>query len=299
MDFESLARKNDIESLGLKYAYGRAIMEQTKKETSYPCKSISVIIPSRLERTPLGKLWLEDAIQSIMNQSIRTNIDIEIIVGVDVSSNINDIPKLPVRIVKSVGNSQAQALNAALSVSQGEVITFLEDDDLWHPKKLDEGMIALTNFDFISSNQLEFVIDYNGLRIFQKINDYATPSGWMMRRNLFENIGGFDEHFKYHLDSEWLGRLNQSSAKRCHMVEMSCPARSFESSVNNRHKLANILYQSPLGSCIWNTSEDHPLVYRAVHLKSGMGQIASDPEIRKISDAEHKLIHDKNKNNPW
>lgn len=300
MNFESLVKEINPESFELKYSYGRAIMAQAKKETKYPCKSLSVVIPSRLQKNPVGKFWLEDAVESIMNQSINYNLDIEIIVGVDNDSDLDAVPKLPhVKYVRSNGKSQAHALNSAILLARGEVITFLEDDDIWHPKKIDEGMIALNHFDFISSNQLEFIVDSNGLRLFQKINEYPIPSGWMMKRDLFNHIGAFDTDFKYHLDSEWIGRLNQFGATRCHMVEMGCPAASLESVIKNRSKLGIIMYQSALGSCLWSTKENHPLVYRATHPGSGMSKIATDVEAGKISSEEHRMIHEVNKMNPW
>lgn len=299
MQFESLTNKNNSESLSLKYAYGRALAAHAKTYKSYPSRSLSVIIPSRLQKNPLGKFWLEDTVQSIMNQSVYENLDIEIIVGVDSDSDLESLPDWThFKIVKSRGKSQAEALNAAAEVATGEIIAFIEDDDLWHPRKLHDGLIALNCFDFVSSNQLEFIVDSNGLKLFQGINEYATPSGWMMRRELFNKIGFFDPSFRYHLDSEWLGRLNQSGAKRCHMVEHGCQTHHVELLMHYRNRLAMLFHQSPTGSCIWNTNHDTPLVFRATHPGSGMSQIASDSVINKISLEEHRLIHEKYKNNP-
>lgn len=297
MEFESLITDKNIEALALKHAYGRSIAARAKKITEYPYQSMSVIIPSRLDRNPVGKLWLEDAVASIYNQNIRYNLGIEIIVGVDEDAEILDLPNI--KFVRSKGKSQACALNAAIEIAQGEVIAFLEDDDVWGPRKIDEGMIALNTFDFVSSNQMEFILDSNGLKLYQRINEYPTPSGWMMPRELFNQIGVFDESYKYHLDSEWLGRLNKSDMNRCHMVEKNCPSDSIHSIIIHRMRLSHIMNISNLGSCIWNTNEEYPLVYRATHVGSGMNKISTDREANKISMEEHRRIYEVNKINPW
>lgn len=297
LDIESLLKVTNAEAFALKYAYGRALAAQVKKRVHYPYKSVSVIIASRLQRDPTGRLWLERALGSIFCQSVRSNLDIEIIVGVDEDAEVPE--NRNIKVVKSEGKSQAHALNAAVSVAQGEVLAFLEDDDVWHAKRLDEGLIALGGFDFVSSNQLEYIVDVNALRLYQNINDYATPSGWMLKRDLFNKIGPFDVSYKYHLDTEWLGRLNRFGATRCHMVEKGCLASSSDMIVRHRTKLAVIMYQSAIGSCLWNSYEDNPLVYRALHPESGMGQIANNMEAAIQSQNEHRRIKEVNKTNVW
>lgn len=299
MDIESLLQDGNSEAFSLKYAYGRSLAARAKTKTEYPYSSVSVIIPSRLDRNPLGKLWLDDAVKSIVSQEVRYNLNIEVIIAVDSDADTSVVEIQNLKFAKSDGKSQASALNAGIKMATGDVISFLEDDDIWHPKKLDESLIALNSFDFVSSNQMEFIMDSNGLRLFQKINEYPTPSGWMMTREKFNEIGIFDVAYKYHLDTEWLGRLNRSEMTRCHMVEKYCPSKSIFSVLEHRMRLSHVMLLSSIGSCIWNTNEDHPLVYRAVHPGSGMDKIATDEQANKISTEEHRRIHDVNKNHPW
>lgn len=298
MYFESLAEEKTPEGLALKLAYGNAIMAKTMKKITYPCKSVSVIIPSRLAKNPLGKYWFEDAVESILKQNIRSELTIEALVCCDEDSETLNYQN--VTFIKSKTKSQAGALNAGLDAAQGEVITFLEDDDTWHPKRLDYSIVALNTFDFVSCNQLEFIVDKSGIKIFQNINDCATPSGWMVKRDYFNQIGKFDESFKWHLDTEWLGRLNRAGAKRCHFVEKGCQLNSMDSIIGTRSRLAQMMYNSSLGSAIVNTAEEYPLVFRATHEGSGMSKIATDSEANKLSLEEHSRIRKMNNGvNPW
>ena len=88
----------------------------------------------------------------------------------------------------------------------GDYIAFLEDDDLWSPDFLAVALNTLQQFDFVSSTQIDMSVDGQ----VQRISDFPTPSGWVMKRRTLETVGVFDEAYRWHLDSEWLGRLGDS-----------------------------------------------------------------------------------------
>ena len=220
-------------------------------------ESVSIIIPSRKRNSQLK--FLETAVASINKQSVADRLELSIIVGVDKGDMLDDdvCSMLGVRCVESQFKTQAHALNAASANVDSDYIAFLEDDDQWMPHFLEIALMAIKRADFVSSTQLEHDENNNILRI----NDYPTPSGWFMRTTTFRKVGDFDTDYIFHLDNEWLGRLNKSGAKRIHLVESTAP-NDIDYAQQVRPWLANVL-MSANGLCkLARHSSPLPLIKR-------------------------------------
>ncbi|MFW6096863.1 MAG: glycosyltransferase [Chloroflexota bacterium] len=110
---------------------------------------VTVIIP-----TFNRSAWLKEAVYSVANQTF-TNI--ELIVADDGSDD--DTPEIvsqfpyPVRHLRLAHSGRPSVVrNRALDASRGDLVAFLDDDDLWVPEKLEE-QVAL----FERRPQLDFV----------------------------------------------------------------------------------------------------------------------------------------------
>lgn len=252
---------------------------------------ISVICPSRLAVNPVshpqdGKpnLWLDRALCSVSYQAVA-DVEFEIIVGTD--SIFTDAP--PQRFsdggVKFAmgGVGQSRALNAAVRLSTGEVLAFIEDDDVWSNDKIATQLPFLRNYDMVTCNQRE-IDEYAN---FIRINDFATPSGWIMRRETFDRVGFFDETFKYHLDTEWLGRANDEKITRCHLVE---DGHSPTDWLQNVKRFSDVIETRGI---------TEPLVSRLVNPNGGMSTIAKSATAREISQREHDIMFDRFGMVPW
>jgi len=249
---------------------------------------IAVVIPSRLAPNPLaegGRLYLHRAVSSVRRQTVASAHEIKIVVGLS-----HPAPPTPsidgVQYVVAVQPGQAMALNAAVaSAVPFDALAFLEDDDHWADKRLEYGLAALAQgFDFVSSNQREVDVEGN----FVRVNDFATCSGQIMTRACWEAVGPFDPSFKWHLDTEWLGRLNASGRKRLHLVEHGAD-------VNPRPWLRNVMQFSKAAT----TTEREPLVTRTVNPEGGMARIAKDPIAAAESQDEHRRMFEKFGGYPW
>ncbi len=242
----------------------------------------SILIPSRLEGPGEGKLFLETAVASIRAQKLASPP--QILVGID--AGVTPPPglaeRLGVTFVSSGGRSQAEALNAAASRMEGDNVAILEDDDEWNPDFLTIATQALQQFDFVSSTQLE-VTDHGVVRI----NDFPTPSGWVMRRDVWDKVGGFDLAYRWHLDNEWLWRLSQSAVRWAHLAEASAPF-NLEVARGVRPQLAEVLSQGPVTLIRHNSP--WPLVIRLVHPQSGMQRILNTPDLGAQSRAEEERL---------
>ena len=173
-------------------------------------------------------------------------------------------------------------------------MAILEDDDQWASQFLERAIAALEKVDFVSSTQLEVTSD----EVVIRINDFPTPSGWVMKRKTWELVGGFDERFRWHLDNDWLGRLSEKRVSRAHLVEATAPiAPQFVQAM--RPWLANCLRLG--GSSIQLVRHDQPwpLVKRLVHAESGMQKIAKHAAFFAESQVEQHALTQRFGRIPW
>jgi len=259
-------------------------------------ESLLVIIPSRLQRGADGDLMLRKAIASVLRQSAASLFDIDLVIGVDPGAAVPADLDLPwtVRFVEAGAPSQAAALNAAARSLDHSYLAILEDDDEWHPEFLGLAIEALKCADFVSSTQLE--VDTRGENV--SIFDFPTPSGWVMRRAVWERVGPFDEAYHFHLDNEWLGRLAEAGARRSHFIEATAPVEAARVAVM-RPDLHRVVTQGGPSSTLLRHHVPIPLVRRAVHPGSGMHAVRTDPEAQGRFQEEYAKLRQRYGHVPW
>ena len=165
---------------------------------------VSVVIPT-YNRLPRVK----DAIDSVLKQTYR---DFKLWV-VDDGSTDGTGESLrvfgnKVKYISQDNSGVSAARNLGLRVSRGKYVAFLDSDDLWEPRKLEiqvRWMEANPQFPLsytdevwirrgIRVNPKKRHAKYSGW-IFEKCLPLCiiSPSSVLMKRALFEEIGGFDE----------------------------------------------------------------------------------------------------------
>ena len=258
--------------------------------------SVSVVVPSRLEKSKRGGYFLEAAVKSIRAQTTAPSVQIQIVVGVDkgMSAPPDLSSDLGVEIAEGSGCSQAAALNAALARADGEYVAILEDDDQWRPEFLGLALAALAQAEFVSSTQLE--VNEAGQVV--RINDFPTPSGWIMRRETLQALRGFDESYRWHLDNEWLGRLAERGCSRIHLVEATAPV-TLEDTAQVRPWLHSVLRQGGPSVRLVRHNLTVPLVQRLVHHGAGTQRIARDAAFRAESKSENARLTQRFGRVPW
>ena len=169
---------------------------------TYPL--VSVIIPT------YNRGWIvRDAIDSVLGQ---TYADFELIVVDDGSTDrtpqILDAYGERLRVIRQANQGVSAARNRGIGDSSGPLIALLDSDDIWLPRKL------AVQVDFFKKNpaalicQTEEIWIRNGLRvnpgkkhrkpsgmIFEPSLELClvSPSAVMVRRELIEKVGLFDE----------------------------------------------------------------------------------------------------------
>ena len=165
---------------------------------------VSVIIPT-YNRWPM----LGEAVESVLAQTAG---DYELIVVDDGSTDetrcrLADYgSRLTVLTQRRRGVSAARNLGA--SRASGGYLAFLDSDDLWHPKKLQRQLDFMERSPEVEICQTDEIWIRNGVRVNPRRRHrkpsgdifraslelcLVSPSAVMMRRELFERLGGFDE----------------------------------------------------------------------------------------------------------
>ena len=165
---------------------------------------ISVIIPA-YNRARL----LAEAIDSVLAQ---THSDFELIVVDDGSTD--DTPSLldgygaGIRVFRQVNRGVSAARNEGIRMARGELIAFLDSDDLWLPEKLSAQTAFFNAHPESRICQTEEIWIRNGVRVNPRRRHrkptgdiflpslqlcLVSPSAVMLRRELFQEIGLFDE----------------------------------------------------------------------------------------------------------
>ncbi len=204
---------------------------------------VSVIIPLYQCEKYIGA-----AIESVLAQSFT---DHEIIVIDDGSTDsggriASSFPR--VKYFRKKHSGIAEARNLALSKAKGELIAFLDADDLWTPDKLEL--------------QVSYLREHPDCSIvfcrYQNFTDIAEPdlnerqkqvmekeiplclTAACIRKDLFSTYGLFNESYAFGEDTEWLARLQVSLVDLDHKIDKALYLRRIhENNISITHKGMN------------------------------------------------------------
>jgi GT2 family glycosyltransferase len=168
--------------------------------------TVSVIIPT-FNRWPL----VGEAIESVLAQTFS---DFELIVVDDGSTDgtIAELSKFGSRLclLSQPNRGVSAARNFAVRHARGRYLAFLDSDDLWLPQKLAIQTAFMKHNPSVQICQTEEIWIRNGVRVNPKAKHrkpsgdvfipslelcLVSPSAVMLTRELFEQVGGFDENF--------------------------------------------------------------------------------------------------------
>lgn len=195
-----------------------------------PAPTVSVIVTTR-DRPAL----LADALASVAAQAFAP---LEVRLADDGERTVVDaLPELPLLELTALAVGAGQpgaARNAAARGARGEVLAFLDDDDLWRPDHLGGLVRAFADpevgFAWRDSVVVRERVRPDGVREAlesamlasdwdedrMRTDDYLPPSAWGVRRELFERLGGFDESFAS--SEDWDFALRAARATRVRRV---------------------------------------------------------------------------------
>lgn len=196
---------------------------------------ISIIIPSFNQ----GK-FIEETIRSILLQNYPA-LEIIVIDGGSNDETAEVIEKYALWLtywVSEKDSGQANAINKGLAVARGEIVKWLNSDDLLLPGALDQLALAYNEHrnSFFVSPVEHFLDGTNKSRVFepQNVTHKELVEFWSGRvawndpgtfytRNIINTVGVIDENYRYSFDYEFVLRVS----KQCEVVYLKKPAAAF------------------------------------------------------------------------
>jgi glycosyltransferase involved in cell wall biosynthesis len=169
-----------------------------------PTLAVSVVIPTHNRAGMVG-----EAIESVLNQDFP---DYEVIVVDDGSTD--DTPDIlcsfggRIEVIRQENRGVSAARNRGIHCASGELIAFLDSDDLWLPGKLAAQVEFFQHHPDAVICQTEEIWVRNGRRVNPGFRHkkrsgmifepslalcLVSPSAVMIRRKLFDTVGVFDE----------------------------------------------------------------------------------------------------------
>ena len=174
---------------------------------------VSVIVPIHN-----GERFLGEALDSVGAQDYD---NVEVIVVDDGSTDGG--PSLArardVVLIRQDQRGAGSARNAGIDLARGEILAFLDQDDVWMPSKLRRQVEVLTTHpeSICLAQQTYFLEDgaiapaWFGKPELLLAADHAgwAPSCLAVRRSTFDRVGRFDARLRHISDVDWFSRAAQ------------------------------------------------------------------------------------------
>jgi glycosyltransferase involved in cell wall biosynthesis len=169
--------------------------------------------------------YLAEALDSILSQ---TQPITEIIVVDDGSTDAT--PEVAAkyshstRYIRQENRGPAAARNAGLQAATGDLIAFLDADDIWHPEKIMQQMLALEADPgagiCLAQVQNFWIPELAHERERLKDHPFAQPivgyvcQALLARREVFEKVGNFDQTLRIGEDTDWFTKIRSAGIRQ-------------------------------------------------------------------------------------
>lgn len=192
----------------------------------------SVVIPTFNRRE-----WLAHALASVISQTVRAH---EIIIVDDGSTDgtseildefVRQHPDMRILVVRQDNRGPSSARNAGMKLASGDFIAFLDDDDIWLPKKMERQLAALEAEPTIAllGSATDTLKLFGGSRLFRirewnllYRNYFLTPSV-IARKDAILKSGGFPEDMRHCEDyALWMKIASKHKCAFLNEVLVSC-----------------------------------------------------------------------------
>jgi glycosyltransferase involved in cell wall biosynthesis len=176
---------------------------------------VSVIVPAYQ-----AEAYLEEALESALAQDHR---DVEVVVVDDGSTDRTAEIALAhgVHVLRQPNRGPAAARNAGVAVARGAFITILDADDVWPTDRLSRQLTHLREhpeIDIVLGLTEVFLTPgqpppAHDPRFAAGEQVAGHPATMLVRREVFEMVGTFDESLRLSEDIDWLARASDAGVR--------------------------------------------------------------------------------------
>lgn len=208
---------------------------------------VSVIIP-----VYNGERYLAEAIESILAQRYEP---LEIIVVDDGSTDRSaEVVQQGGQAVRYIGQTQqgaAAARNHGVAHAQGEMLAFLDADDLWTPGRLQQQLEALEHdaaLDIVFGHIQQFISPELPISVTQRLRcspelmpGYSV-SAMLIREHAFTQVGPFDTTWQVADFIDWFSRARERGIRSLMLPEIVARRRLHDSNMGIRLRAHRVDY---------------------------------------------------------
>jgi glycosyltransferase involved in cell wall biosynthesis len=205
----------------------------------YRLPLFSIIIPTRNREH-----FLHEAVESVLAQTMP---DFEVMIVNDGDPFRTSLDDPRIRIVSNKYRGHVPARKKGLAKSRGKYIAFLDDDDVWIDRQhLERAAVLLkTRADFVFADGIMQFPDEKKPRIFSRD---ATPASLTRdntilvstvsyRRNIHQELGGFDDGLPYYWDWDWYLRVARAGFRMLRDAHQSVNIRIHQNNMSGDSNL--------------------------------------------------------------
>jgi glycosyltransferase involved in cell wall biosynthesis len=202
------------------------------------CAPVSVIIP-----VYNGEVYLEKTLESALSQDPQP---LELIVvddgSTDTTAQIAQDRHPRIRYIYQANAGTPAARNRGLGMARGEIVGFLDADDLWSPGKIDIQTQHLGRHPSVDivlgrTQMIMLAEDADGRAHFREYGDpeYCPSVGSaLFRRGAFKTVGLFDESRRFCDDVDWFLRAKEKGLSLMHHPEVVQYYRRHQTNITNQ-----------------------------------------------------------------
>jgi glycosyltransferase involved in cell wall biosynthesis len=180
-------------------------------------RAVSVILPVKN-----GEDFLGQAIESILGQD-PPPAELIVVDGGSTDRSAEIARSVPgVRVIEQEGDGLSAAWNQGMAASTGELIAFLDSDDYWLPGKLEAQLRMLDEEPGLAGaiGKARFVVEPGtepppGFRRHLIDGEHMAPmpGTLLVGREVFDQVGVFDEAYLLAADVDWFARVKDAGLK--------------------------------------------------------------------------------------
>jgi glycosyltransferase involved in cell wall biosynthesis len=207
---------------------------------------VGVVIPARN-----AERWLAQALDSVVVQRHRP-IDVVVVDdrSEDSTAAVADGYGPPVRLVRAQRGGTGATRNRGVEVVRGDLLAFLDADDLWTPTRLEDPVLLLTErpeLDIVFGQVRSFATTVHGVpQGLDAPRPAHLPAAMVIRRASFDRVGPFQEGRVMGESLDWLLRARELGLRELTVDRHVLWRRVHADNTTVRHREARVEYARAL-----------------------------------------------------